>query len=137
MAAVQATRMALVSEFKAAPLKQTSCLKSKTAVVACKPRVSCVVEAFPVITISTALMLGAGRFGFNTYAKNSAAKQGQGVQNGKTHAEAGDERAVEVDLFTKTNDPEGFTLTDVLGWGALGHSLGFAILAIANNGYGF
>ena len=129
--------MALVSDFKFAPLKQTSSLKSKVAVVACKPRVTAAVEAFPIIVGSTFGMLAAGRFGFNSYVKNSQKKQGLPVQNGVTHAEAGDSTAVEVDLFTKTNDPEGFTLADVLGWGALGHAIGFGLLAIANNGYSF
>lgn len=33
-----------------------------------------------------------------------------------------------------TNDPAGFTIVDVLGWGALGHALGFALLACGSNG---
>jgi photosystem I reaction center subunit V len=35
----------------------------------------------------------------------------------------------------KTNDPAGFTIVDVLAWGALGHAIAFFILATANNGY--
>lgn len=30
----------------------------------------------------------------------------------------------------KTNDPAGFNLIDVFGWGALGHAFGYASLAI-------
>ena len=36
-------------------------------------------------------------------------------------------------MFTKSNDPAGFCLTDVMAWGALGHALGFAILASGGN----
>lgn len=52
-----------------------------------------------------------------------------------THAEAGDSRAAENEGLLKTNDPAGFTIVDVLGWGALGHAIGFFILAAASNGY--
>jgi photosystem I reaction center subunit V len=62
-------------------------------------------------------------------------KQGLPEQNGVTHFEAGDSRAQEVVGMLKTNDPAGFTLVDVLAWGALGHAIGFFILATANNGY--
>ncbi|CAI6000682.1 unnamed protein product [Closterium sp. NIES-64] len=57
--------------------------------------------------------------------------------NGVSHAAAGSSGAQESELFTKTNDPAGFTLADTLGWGALGHAFGFALLAVANNGYQF
>jgi photosystem I subunit V len=33
-----------------------------------------------------------------------------------------------------TNDPDGFNLVDLLAWGALGHALGFAILAATSSG---
>lgn len=63
------------------------------------------------------------------------ARQGLPEQNGVTHFEAGDSRAQEVTSLMKTNDPAGFTLVDVLAWGALGHAIGFFILATSNNGY--
>ena len=63
------------------------------------------------------------------------ARQGLPVQNGVTHAEAGDARAMEVSSIMKTNDPAGFNIVDVLAWGALGHAVGYAILAISSNGY--
>ncbi|KAL3681419.1 hypothetical protein R1sor_024375 [Riccia sorocarpa] len=44
-------------------------------------------------------------------------------------------RAQEVSSLLKTNDPAGFTLVDVLAWGALGHAIGFFILATSSNGY--
>lgn len=62
-------------------------------------------------------------------------RQGLPVQNGVTHFDAGDSRAQEVTSFLKTNDPAGFTIVDVLAWGALGHAVGFFILATINNGY--
>lgn len=62
-------------------------------------------------------------------------RQGLPEQNGVTHFEAGDSRAQEVVSMLKTNDPAGFTLVDVLAWGALGHAVGFFVLATANNGY--
>lgn len=62
-------------------------------------------------------------------------RQGLPEQNGVTHFDAGDSRAQEVQSLLKTNDPAGFTLVDVLAWGALGHAIGFFVLATANNGY--
>eukprot|EP00775_Hariotina_reticulata_P001547 gene1547-1886_t len=40
----------------------------------------------------------------------------------------------EASFVTTTNDPAGFTLVDTLAWGALGHALGFAILAASSSG---
>lgn len=40
----------------------------------------------------------------------------------------------EASFITTTNDPAGFTLVDTLAWGALGHALGFAILAASSSG---
>jgi photosystem I reaction center subunit V len=37
-------------------------------------------------------------------------------------------------FITTTNDPAGFTLIDTFAWGALGHALGFAILAASSSG---
>lgn len=53
-------------------------------------------------------------------------------QNGVTHFDAGDRLAEEVTFFTKTNDPAGFSLVDVMAWGALGHAAGFYILATSS-----
>ena len=57
------------------------------------------------------------------------AKAGAPVQNGVTHAAAGDIRAQEATGVLKTGDPAGFNLVDVFAWGALGHAAGFAALA--------
>jgi photosystem I reaction center subunit V len=78
------------------------------------------------------------------------------MQNGMTHAAAGDIRAQEATGVLKTGDPAGFNLVDVFGkgcvsqracvrvlthsasaaWGALGHAAGFAALAsISGPGY--
>eukprot|EP00897_Mesotaenium_endlicherianum_P006179 jgi/Mesen1/558/ME000105S10736 len=56
-------------------------------------------------------------------------------QNGVTHFDAGDSRAQEVEGILKTNDPAGFTIVDTLAWGAIGHAIGFFIVATAFNGY--
>jgi hypothetical protein len=40
----------------------------------------------------------------------------------------------EASFITTTNDPAGFTLVDTMAWGALGHALGFAILAATSSG---
>ena len=50
-----------------------------------------------------------------------------------THLEAGDRLAAEASFLQTTNDPAGFNLVDVMAWGALGHALGFAILAVNVN----
>jgi photosystem I subunit V len=128
---------AQVSGLTALPLKanKKASFSSQTKLAVSKARTTCVADAFPFIAGSTAAALVIGRFGVNAYHKNSLKRAGLPVQNGVPHADAGDSRAQEVALFTKTNDPDGFTLADVLGWGALGHAVGFALLAIANNGY--
>ncbi|CAI5488727.1 unnamed protein product [Closterium sp. Naga37s-1] len=126
-----------VSQFsglKALPQKAVS-LKTKTSFAVSKARTTCAIDPAPVICGATALLLAAGRFGFNDYHKNSLKRAGLPVQNGVSHAAAGDSGAAEAELFTKTNDPAGFTLADTLAWGALGHAFGFALLAVANNGY--
>ena len=58
------------------------------------------------------------------------------MQNGMTHAAAGDIRAQEATGVLKTGDPAGFNLVDVFAWGALGHAAGFAALAsLSGPGY--
>eukprot|EP00898_Chlorokybus_atmophyticus_P005758 jgi/Chlat1/6183/Chrsp42S05737 len=77
---------------------------------------------------STGLLLFLGRFAVLPYQRQWLQRQGLPKQNGQTHAQAGDSRAEE-NTF-KTGDPAGFTIVDVLAWGALGHALGFATLAL-------
>lgn len=88
-----------------------------------------------IVSVSTASLLFLGRFVFLPFQRAQVAKAGLPVQNGVTHYEAGDSRAQEVQSLLKTNDPAGFTLVDVLAWGALGHAVAFFILATATNGY--
>eukprot|EP00210_Caulerpa_lentillifera_P006290 g6009.t1 len=82
-----------------------------------------------VISAANATCLALGRWGFLAYQRKSVEKAGMPVQNGQTHAEAGDIRAQEVTFLTATKDPAGFNLIDVLAWGSIGHVLGFIILA--------
>ncbi|KAH7435582.1 hypothetical protein KP509_06G070700 [Ceratopteris richardii] len=99
-------------------------------------RTRCDVLSAPVIiSASTASLLFLGRFVFLPFQRKNVANQGLPTQNGVTHFEAGDSRAAEVTAFLQTKDPAGFTLVDVLAWGALGHAVAFFILATASNGY--
>jgi photosystem I reaction center subunit V len=40
--------------------------------------------------------------------------------------------ATEASFITKSNDPEGFNLVDIMAYGALGHALGFFLLAASS-----
>jgi len=86
-----------------------------------------------VISGANAVMLGLGRFVFLPYQRDRVASAGLPKQNGMTHLEAGDRLAAEASFLQTTNDPAGFNLVDVMAWGALGHALGFAILAVNVN----
>eukprot|EP00850_Spirogloea_muscicola_P013052 SM000087S23334 [mRNA] locus=s87:30638:31592:- [translate_table: standard] len=105
------------------------------AAAACRPRTVAALEAFPVITATTATVLALGRFVFLPIQRSWVSKHGLPTQNGVTHFDAGDERAAEVGSMLKTNDPAGFTVVDVLAWGAIGHAIAFFILATASNTY--
>ncbi|CAN6204807.1 unnamed protein product [Urochloa humidicola] len=87
-----------------------------------------------VISLSTGVSLFLGRFVFFNFQRENVAKQVP-EQNGKTHFEAGDERAKEYAGLLKSNDPVGFNLVDVLAWGSLGHIIAYYILATSSNGY--
>eukprot|EP00270_Netrium_digitus_P018737 TRINITY_DN717_c0_g1_i3.p2 TRINITY_DN717_c0_g1~~TRINITY_DN717_c0_g1_i3.p2 ORF type:complete len:139 (-),score=23.54 TRINITY_DN717_c0_g1_i3:233-649(-) len=133
-----ATIAAVVPHFaglKAVPAVKVNAQKQKAFTMSAPTRVTCAVDAFPVVAGSTFALLALGRFAFLPFHRASLAKAGLPKQNGLTHAEAGDSKAQEVEFFTKTNDPAGFTIVDVLAWGALGHALAFLILASANNSY--
>jgi photosystem I subunit V len=88
-----------------------------------------------VISLSTGALLFLGRFVLLPFQRAQVAKQGLPEQNGVTHFEAGDSRAQEVSSLLKTNDPAGFTIVDLLAWGAVGHAVGFFVLATSSNGY--
>ena len=87
-----------------------------------------------VISLSTGVSLFLGRFVFFNFQRENVAKQVP-EQNGKTHFEAGDERAKEFAALLKSNDPVGFNLVDLLAWGSLGHIVAYYILATSSNGY--
>ncbi|VVA97482.1 unnamed protein product [Arabis nemorensis] len=88
-----------------------------------------------VISLSTGLSLFLGRFVFFNFQRENVAKQGLPEQNGKTHFEAGDDRAKEYVSLLKSNDPVGFNIVDVLAWGSIGHIVAYYILATSSNGY--
>ncbi|CAN8321744.1 unnamed protein product [Cochlearia groenlandica] len=87
-----------------------------------------------VISLSTGLSLFLGRFVFFNFQRENVAKQVP-EQNGKTHFEAGDDRAKEYISLLKSNDPIGFNIVDVLSWGSIGHIVAYYILATSSNGY--
>jgi photosystem I subunit V len=76
--------------------------------------------------------LALGRFVVLPYHRRELAKAGMPTQNGQTHFQAGDRLAEEVSFITNTNDPAGFTIVDVMAWGALGHAAGFYLLATSS-----
>ena len=95
---------------------------------------------------------------FLDFQRDNAKRQGLPVQNGVPHAEAGDKLSEEASFLKNSNDPagedascycwscsvhvllllkvlmlscaSGFNLIDVFAWGAIGHALGYAALAI-------
>lgn len=134
--AVQASFAGLRSGNKVDCLSLTRrSFESQTAITKSASRTTCYANPGLVISLSTGALLFLGRFVFLPFQRDNVSKQGLPEQNGVTHYEAGDSRAQEVVGVLKTNDPAGFTLVDVLAWGALGHAIGFFILATANNGY--
>ncbi|KAG0567345.1 hypothetical protein KC19_7G127800 [Ceratodon purpureus] len=117
-------------------MSRSSSFASQTAIAKSAAKVTCDgANTSLIITLSTGALLAMGRFVFLPFQRDNVSRQGLPEQNGTTHYEAGDSRAQEAVSFLKTNDPAGFTLVDVLAWGALGHAIGFFILATASNGY--
>jgi photosystem I subunit V len=110
--------------------------ESQTKLARSAPKTVCFAADTPlVISLSTGALLFLGRFVLLPFQRAQVAKAGLPEQNGVSHFEAGDTRAQEVATFLKTNDPAGFTIVDLLAWGALGHAVGFFVLATASNGY--
>jgi photosystem I subunit V len=108
---------------------------SRTAVARSVAKTTCSLDTPLVISLSTGALLFLGRFVFLPFQRDTVARQGLPEQNGQTHYEAGDDRAQEVVSLLNTNDPAGFTIVDVLAWGALGHAIAFFILATGTSGY--
>jgi photosystem I subunit V len=94
---------------------------------------TCLSDINLIIGGSNLAALSLGRFVFLPYQRSQVAKAGQPVQNGMTHAKAGDIRAEEAAGVLKTGDPSGFNLVDVMAWGSLGHAAGFAALALQSS----
>ncbi|KAJ0965241.1 hypothetical protein J5N97_026379 [Dioscorea zingiberensis] len=110
----------------------TTKLNSKSLPI--KPVIKSELSAPLVISLSTGLSLFLGRFVFFNFQRENVAKQVP-EQNGKTHFDAGDERAKEYASLLKSNDPVGFNIVDVLAWGSIGHIVAYYILATSSNGY--
>ncbi|KAG2448127.1 hypothetical protein HYH02_006712 [Chlamydomonas schloesseri] len=96
------------------------------------PRVAVVTKAAldPQIVISgsTAAFLAIGRFVFLGYQRREANFDST-VGPKTTGATYFDDLQKNSTIFA-TNDPAGFNIIDVAGWGALGHAVGFAVLAV-------
>jgi photosystem I subunit V len=116
-------------------LSRSRSFANRTALAKSVAKTTCGLDTPVVISLSTGALLFLGRFVFLPFQRDNVARQGLPEQNGQSHYEAGDSRAQEVVSLLKTNDPAGFTIVDVLAWGALGHAIAFFILATANNGY--
>ncbi|KAK3263087.1 hypothetical protein CYMTET_28090 [Cymbomonas tetramitiformis] len=137
---------AVMSLSTASVVKAPLGLSSKRTNAVCLPkrsmragRTTQVTKAFSdvnmTICAANATMLFLGRFAFLPYQRAQVEKAGMPVQNGISHAEAGDALAEEAAFIGKSKDPAGFSLIDVMAWGSLGHALGFALLATQSNGY--
>eukprot|EP00798_Chlamydomonas_sp_ICE-L_P027168 gene27168-2408_t len=90
------------------------------------------VETAFIISASTASMLAVGRFVFLPYQRrtqNDAVVTAGAKNDGSKYF---DNLQKDASFITTTNDPDGFNLIDVFGWGSLGHAIGFAILAISS-----
>merc|ERR1711988_1627830 len=83
-----------------------------------------------IISVSNFAMLSLGRLVFLPYQRTQVSNAGLPLQNGETHAVAGDRLAQEASFVTKSLDPAGFNTIDVLAWGSVGHLLGFTALVL-------
>merc|ERR1712146_231472 len=81
-----------------------------------------------IISACNFAMLSLGRLVFLPYQRRQVSNAGLPLQNGETHAVAGDRLAQEASFVTKSADPAGFNTIDVLAWGSVGHLLGFTAL---------
>lgn len=92
------------------------------------------VSPYVAVSAGTAAMLAVGRLAFLPFQRrtNSSAATVSGPKTtGDTYF---DSLQQDASFITTTNDPAGFTIIDTLAWGALGHALGFAILAASSSG---
>merc|ERR1711937_133955 len=88
-------------------------------------------EANVIISVSNFGVLSLGRLVFLPYQRRQVANAGLPLQNGETHAAAGDRLSQEASFVAKSADPAGFNTIDVLAWGSVGHALGFTALVLS------
>ncbi|PNH10629.1 Photosystem I reaction center subunit V, chloroplastic [Tetrabaena socialis] len=81
-----------------------------------------------VISGSTAVLLSLGRFVFLPYQRREA--NFEASVGPKTTGSTYFDDLQKTSTVFSTNDPAGFNIIDVFGWGALGHAVGFAALAV-------
>jgi photosystem I subunit V len=93
-----------------------------------------VVAPYLAVSASTAIMLAVGRLAFLPQQRRGVEKSAAVAGPKTTGSTYFDSLQTEASFITTTNDPAGFTLVDTLAWGALGHALGFAILAASSSG---
>merc|ERR1719217_528360 len=84
-----------------------------------------------IISVSNIAVLSLGRLVFLPYQRRQISNAGLPLQNGETHAVAGDRLAQEASFIAKSADPAGFNTIDVLAWGSVGHALGFTALVLS------
>uniref|UniRef100_A0AC62AEM0 Psag1 n=1 Tax=Dunaliella tertiolecta TaxID=3047 RepID=A0AC62AEM0_DUNTE len=93
------------------------------------------IEAPVAIGGSTVALLGLGRFVFLPYQRRRTDMEvGPGKLGPKTTGDTFFDRLQKPASFveTKSKDPSGFGIIDVLGWGALGHVFGYFLLACSS-----
>jgi photosystem I subunit V len=84
-----------------------------------------------VVSGATGLMLSAGRFAFLPFQRKTQEKA-MLVTPKTTGTSWSDNLSKDATFVMKSGDPSGFNLIDVMGWGALGHAVGFAALGVAS-----
>ncbi|CAG9466838.1 unnamed protein product [Pedinophyceae sp. YPF-701] len=123
------------SAFTGAQLRASAPRKASAPVARSRQVTRALSDTNLLISGATAAMLGLGRFIVLPYQRRQVSKAGLPKQNGKTYIEAGDRLAQQASFVGSSNDPAGFTIVDVMAWGALGHVFGYALLAAASNTY--
>jgi photosystem I subunit V len=117
-----------------ATLTAKSC-RGASARPAASRRRSVAVRADLVIAGSTIASLAVGRFAF-LGQQRTRVKQADAVGPKSTGSTYFDKLSQDASFIKTTGDPEGFGIIDVFAWGALGHAVGFAILASQSCGAG-
>ncbi|MEW5299172.1 MAG: hypothetical protein WDW38_005059 [Sanguina aurantia] len=118
-------------------MQSTLATRRSVSVSAARPQLSrrpVVVRAAldPAIVISatTGTFLALGRFVFLPYQRRNAAYDK--LKPKTTGTTFFDDLQKPATFTMSSNDPAGFNLIDVFGWGALGHAVAFGLLAISS-----